>query len=127
MVQLKILSGKQAGVQVTARHFPFVLGRGAQADLTLEEAGVWDRHLELDLNPAGDFVATAPSAGGVTLNGLPVQRAVLRHGDCLTLGSVTLQFWLSATRQASQRLRERLTWTFLALLCLGQVALVYWL
>jgi len=38
-----------------------------------------------------------------------------------------MQFGLSPTRHRSLRLREVLTWIAFALLCLGQVALIYWL
>ena len=51
MVQLRILSGKMAGVDITARHFPFRIGRSAAAELQLQEDGVWERHLELPWIP----------------------------------------------------------------------------
>ena len=62
-----------------------------------------------------------------SLNHLPVRQASLRNGDLIELGAVQLQFGLSPTRHRSLRLREVLTWIALGLLCLGQVALIYWL
>jgi len=38
-----------------------------------------------------------------------------------------MHFALSPTRHRSLRIREALTWIALAALCLGQIALIYWL
>jgi len=63
----------------------------------------------------------------VAVNGQRVQEAVLRNGDLIEAGSVKMRFGLSPAPQHSLRLREGLTWFALAVLCLGQVALIYWL
>ena len=47
--------------------------------------------------------------------------------DDIGIGSLTLRFWLSETRQRGLRFREVLTWTGVAVVSLGQVALIYWL
>lgn len=127
MIQLNILSGKQAGTQTVARHFPFHIGRASGNELQLEDDGVWDQHLALEFQPQSGFnLATAPDAL-VTVNGTPVQNTTLRNGDTITLGSVKLQFWLAAGTQGSLRVREGFVWTLLALVTLGQFALLYWL
>ena len=127
MVQLIVLTGKRAGTQAVARRFPFAVGRAAQAGLVLEDDGVWDRHLEIDLrSPDGALLKASPEALTI-VNGESVREAVLHNGDILELGSVKLRFGLSPTRQRSLRLREALTWIALAALCLAQVALIYWL
>jgi pSer/pThr/pTyr-binding forkhead associated (FHA) protein len=127
MIQLNILSGKKAGTQSVARHFPFHVGRAAGNELQLEDDGVWDRHLTLEFHPQSGFsLNTAPQALA-TVNGEPVQAVVLRNGDAITVGSVKIQFWLAPARQGSLRLREDFVWTLLALVTLGQFALLYWL
>lgn len=127
MVQLRVLSGKKAGTTWVARHFPVRIGRSAAADLQLEDSGVWDQHLQLEFDPAeGIKLLTQPNAQ-VTVNGQPVQQIVLRNGDAIHLGSSRLQFELSETRQSGLRFREALTWTCIAVICLGQVGLIYWL
>ena len=73
MVQLRILSGKMAGVDITARHFPFCIGRSAAADLQLPEDGVWERHLELSLDPATGYVLTASPDALAAINGQPIR------------------------------------------------------
>jgi pSer/pThr/pTyr-binding forkhead associated (FHA) protein len=127
MVQLKILSGKQAGTAWIARRFPVRIGRSPDADLRSEESGVWDQHLQLDFKPAAGLVLTAQPEALATVNGQSVQQAVLRNGDAIQIGSLKLQFWLSETRQRGLRFREGLTWASLALISLGQVAIIYWL
>jgi hypothetical protein len=127
MIQLKILSGKKAGVVWDARHFPVRIGRSAAADLQLEEHGVWDEHLRIGLNPAAGFVLETQPEALVTANGQPVQRAVLRNGDTLEIGSVKMQFWLKEARQRGLNLQEGLVWAVIALVTASQVALLYWL
>ena len=127
MVQLQILSGKQAGTRWVARRFPVQLGREAACDLRLEEPGVWDQHCKLGLDPAQGFIIAAQPDALLTVNQQPVQSAQLRNGDSITLGSVRLLFWLAEPRQHSLLLREAAVWMLILLLCLAQVGLVYWL
>ena len=56
MLQLKILSGKTAGTEWVARRFPVRIGRASNSDLRLEDDGVWEEHLYLELDPAAGFV-----------------------------------------------------------------------
>jgi pSer/pThr/pTyr-binding forkhead associated (FHA) protein len=125
MVQLKILSGKRAGTAWTARRFPIRIGRSPEADLQVEEAGVWDQHLQLDFKPSTGLVLTTQANALASVNSQPVQQAVLRNGDAIQIGSLRLQFWLSETQQVGLRFRETCTWAAIALISLGQVALIY--
>jgi pSer/pThr/pTyr-binding forkhead associated (FHA) protein len=127
MVQFNILSGKKAGAQSAARHFPFRIGRASANDLQLDDNGIWDQHLTLEFDRQKGFtLAVAPDALA-TINGGPVQTAILRNGDVITLGSARLQFWLTAARQRDLRLREAFVWTLLAAVTAAQFALIYWL
>ena len=127
MLQLRVVNGEKAGTQWVARRFPVRIGRARDADLRLEEAGIWDWHLEISLQSAQGFTLAVQEGAVASLNHLPVRQASLRNGDLIELGAVQLQFGLSPTRHRSLRLREVLTWIALGLLCLGQVALIYWL
>ena len=126
MVQFKILSGTKAGSLWDARRFPFRIGRAANADLQIEEPGVWDDHLDVSLGADG-FAVTTQANALASINGHPIQNALLRNGDLIELGSVKLQFWLSAAPQRGQRAREAFVWSMISLVCLAQIALVYWL
>jgi hypothetical protein len=127
MVQLRILSGNKAGHIFVARHFPVRIGRAANSDLQLEEPGVWEQHVVLQLAPSEGFLIIPQGEALVRINEQPVQLAVLCNGDTIELGGARLQFWLGETSQQGIRLRETLTWLGLGAICLGQVALIYWL
>jgi pSer/pThr/pTyr-binding forkhead associated (FHA) protein len=127
MVQFKILSGKKAGSSWETRRFPVRIGRSAGCDLQVEEAGVWDDHLKIALEPGEGFIVETHTDAFASINGQPIQRAALRNGDTLEMGSVKLQFWLSEARQRGQTFRETFVWSVISLVCLAQIALVYWL
>jgi predicted component of type VI protein secretion system len=125
MVRFKIVSGKMAGTEKVARHFPFQIGRAASADLRLEDDGVWDRHLELTFVSAEGFVLTAHPDAIAAIDGQRFQRAVLRNGDAIEIGALKIRFWLSDTRQAGLRFWESLTWIACALVLAAELALIY--
>jgi len=127
MVQLQLLSGRQAGTPWVARRFPVRIGRSPASDLQLEEPGVWEDHLELTLDPVQGVMLTPQPGALVTVNREAVQAARLRNGDSIEVGSVRLQFWLAETRQRGLRMREWFVWCIVAAISLGEVALVYWL
>ncbi len=126
MVQLKVLSGKMAGASFGARRFPVRVGRSAKADLRLEDEGVWDRHLRLEFNRREGVVLHAEANALAAVNGQPLEAVPLRNGDVIQLGSATLQFWLAEARQTALGIREAMTWLGIAAVCLGQIALIYW-
>jgi pSer/pThr/pTyr-binding forkhead associated (FHA) protein len=127
MVELEILTGKKAGAHWVSRRFPVRIGRAASSDLQLEEDGVWDEHLRIDLVPAEGFLLETQSDAIASVNGQPVERVILRNGDLIGLGSLKLQFWLGEARQRGLRVREWFVWIGIGAVCLGQVALIYWL
>ena len=125
MVQLEILSGKKAGTTWIARRFPIHINRSPTADLRLEEAGMWDRHLTLSFAPAaGIELDVAPNAIA-SVNGQPVQHTILHNGDCVEAGSAKIKFWLSETHQAGLRMREWLAWGVVVAVTASQIALIY--
>jgi pSer/pThr/pTyr-binding forkhead associated (FHA) protein len=127
MIQLDILSGKKAGAQTVARHFPFHIGRAPQNDLQLEDDGVWDQHLVLEFQKQEGFKLATSANAIATVNGESVQNKILRNGDTITLGSAKLQFWLAAAQQRGLRSGENSVWALLVLVTLGQFILIYWL
>jgi pSer/pThr/pTyr-binding forkhead associated (FHA) protein len=127
MVRLCIVSGKNAGTAMVAGRFPYRIGRSPRADLCIEDAGVWDQHLELDLNSRGGFLLSLQGNALATINGEPFRQVCLKNGDLIEIGSLKMQFTLSETTQRAFRLREALTWTGLAVLFAIQIGLIYWL
>jgi pSer/pThr/pTyr-binding forkhead associated (FHA) protein len=127
MIQLNILSGRQAGAQSVARRFPFRIGRAAGNELQLEDDGVWDQHLTLAFQKQEGFKLATSANTIATVNGDPVQIAILRNGDTITVGSVKIQFWLAAAKQGSLLIREFFVWALIAAVTATELALVYWL
>ena len=126
MIQLHILSGKQAGSDIVVRRFPFVIGRGT-AHLPLDDGGVWERHLQIDFERGTGFTFTTHAEASVVVNGGPAAGGLLRNGDLIELGSASLRVWLTRTEQRSLRWRESLTWTAMLFVLAGQGALIWWL
>jgi pSer/pThr/pTyr-binding forkhead associated (FHA) protein len=125
MIELHILTGKKAGNQPVVRRFPFRIGRARGNDLQLTDDGTWDQHLTLEFHRREGFkLAVAPNALAM-VNNQPVQTALLRNGDVITLGSAKLQVWLTAARQRGLWLRERFVWALLVAVVLGEFILIY--
>lgn len=125
MVQLRVINGRQAGVETLARQFPFQIGRAAAAQLRLDDPGVWDAHCQILLDPAQGFsLQTAPEAPA-RLNGEQTRSAPLRNGDLIELGSVGVRFWIAPARPRDYRLREAAVWLGLAALVATELFLMY--
>jgi hypothetical protein len=73
------------------------------------------------------FTLTTASNALASVNSRPVQTAMLRNGDLITLGSVQLQFWLGAARQCGLRAGEFFVWTLVVAVTFAQFTLIYWL
>ena len=71
MVQLQFLSGQKAGAQFTASRLPLQFGRAAEADLSLEEPGVWPRHFQI-ARQGRDLVCQAEAGALLSVNGVQV-------------------------------------------------------
>ena len=127
MLQLQILSGKQAGFLWDARRFPVRIGRAAGSDLQIEEDGVWDEHLQVELKTGDGFVITAHPGALVSVNQSPVETIRLRNGDIITAGSARIAFRLSQTKQRGLKLREAFIWLTIAGITVAQLVLIGWL
>ena len=127
MIQLHILSGEKAGRDIVVRRFPFLIGRAADSGLPLDEAGVWDRHLQIEFQPGAGFTYIAQTGAHALVNGERAETGLLRNGDLIELGSAQLRFWLARSEQKSLVPREALTWAALAALFITQLALINWL
>lgn len=127
MVQLRFLNGKRSGSVQVLRSYPCSIGRNPSSDVLTEEAGVWDRHCEIDLELNRGFTLKTEPKAITSVNGEPVQQAVLKNGDRIDIGALKIQFWLNPSLAKSFRIRELLTWVAFVFFSLGQVALFYWL
>ncbi|MBI5095803.1 MAG: GAF domain-containing protein [Candidatus Hydrogenedentes bacterium] len=67
-----------------------VIGRGADANLTLPDSTVSRRHAVVRLDKDTLHIEDCGSTNGIFINGQKVERSVMREGDFLTLGAYTL-------------------------------------
>jgi hypothetical protein len=125
VIALHILSGNKADSEIVVRHFPFVIGRGDGAQLALDEAGVWEQHMQIDFQSGAGFSFRARSDAPALVNGERAEGGMLRNGDLIELGSAQLRFWLARTEQKSLRWREALTWCALLALFAAQATLIF--
>ena len=88
---------------------------------------MWERHLELKLDPSHRFVLNVLPNALAAVNGQSFQSGTLRNGDVIEIGSAQIQFWLSESLQKALALREGLVWMTLALISAAQIGLIYWL
>lgn len=90
---------------------PVIIGRDETVDLPLEDVSVSRRHARLEPGPAGEFVVVdLGSTNGTAVNGRPVERSVLKPGDHLEVGAVSLRLDLLAQDEVEhlRRVRSRL-------------------
>ena len=127
MIRINILSGARVGEQCRIGNFPFFIGRSAEAQIRIDDSGVWEKHLEVGLDPSLSFLLRVFPEALVALNGHQVTEEKLRNGDLIVLGSACLQFWLDESEQRGLRLREALTWAAIAVVSAAQCGLIYWL
>jgi pSer/pThr/pTyr-binding forkhead associated (FHA) protein len=117
MILLHALNGSAAGRRFEANKFPITVGRGADCTVVLNDAGVFDRHFEIQFSSEGYKLQASPPAV-VTVNGASAETALLRNGDIINAGYPKIQFWLGAMKQRGLAMREVFTWS----LVLGVIA-----
>src|ERR1043166_2303771 len=116
-----------AGHEVVGRRLPFRIGRSAGSGLRLEDPGVWDQQVVINLVEGSQLQIEAQTGAVASVNGEGFDKRALRNGDLIQIGAVQLRFGFCATRQRSVWGRELLVWAGLAAVSLGEVALIYWL
>ena len=67
-----------------------VVGRGAEADLRINDPGVSRRHLELAVSPDGVEAVDLGSTNGIIVDGSKVSRVRLRDGAVVRIGNTEM-------------------------------------
>jgi hypothetical protein len=80
------------------------IGRYSNNDIILDHPTVSAYHAEITLRPDGRHeLVDRESRNGTRINGNPIRSAVLRDGDQITLGAITLHYLIrSSTERAIQ-------------------------
>ena len=128
MVQLNILSGEYQQQFVKSNTFPIRIGRGENCQLQLVDTGIWENHLELNLNEKHHFTIRTASDATAMVNGKPLKGVqLLRNGDLIEIGLVKIQFWLGTVQQKNLGIREAAVWALLLAVTMAEIYLLFWL
>ncbi|MGN6701111.1 MAG: FHA domain-containing protein, partial [Thermomicrobiales bacterium] len=89
---LRLLNGPGKNQVFTRRAAVTTIGRGLDNDLVLESTDVSSHHARFEYAGGAWQVVDLGSTNGTKVNGQPVERAALRDGDRVDVGSLHLQF-----------------------------------
>lgn len=70
-----------------------VIGRGSEADIIVDDAGVSRRHLEIRVTEGGVIATDMGSTNGSFVEGHRIEAATLVDGNTLTIGRTRILFW----------------------------------
>lgn len=101
--RLTVLTGKDKGTGQDLIFTEVIVGRSDRSDLILRDEAVSREHFAIRY-AAGHFeVVDLGSEGGTLVNGRPVRRALLKHGDEIEAGDTILRFLLSEGPSPTER------------------------
>ena len=81
--------------RVSVHKFPFVIGRGEEADLVLGDAGVSRKHAAIEEQEGKVLIRDLDSLNGIFVNDHFTSEFSLQDGDRITIGSYILQVVLA--------------------------------
>ena len=85
-----VKSGFYEGLEVCMDRDWLVVGRGRSADLMLAEPTISRSHAAIGFDAEGFFVQDLGSTNGTMVNGSKAERTLLKDGDILQMGKLTL-------------------------------------
>ena len=92
-------AARTPGVEIAGKSHPLVktrtvIGRGSDADITVDDSGTSRQHVEILWDGAHAQVRDLGSTNGSQLNGSPVSQAPLENGSVVTIGRTRILFRL---------------------------------
>lgn len=84
-------------LDIGGRHYPLsrartVIGRGSEADITVDDTGISRRHVMITWDGNRAQVEDLGSTNGSKLNGEPVKKAILEPGSVIAIGRTRIVF-----------------------------------
>ncbi|MBG88640.1 MAG: hypothetical protein CMO80_17305 [Verrucomicrobiales bacterium] len=126
MVQLELTAGKKKEI-FPVNSFPCNIGRGSKNNVRLKSRGVWDEHASLVFQQEHGFSIITQSHGSLIVNGDSCDRARLKNGDTIELGSARLRFWLAPIQAPSSENTDLLFWSVIAMTIATMLGLMLFL
>ncbi len=108
LASLIVMSGGAIGRMFPVDRAKIVIGRGAEADIKIEDEGISRRHAEISRSDDGEIeIADLGSRNGTFVNMKRIEKHPLEDGDKIQLGAVTiLKFGLQS--KLEERFAQRL-------------------
>jgi pSer/pThr/pTyr-binding forkhead associated (FHA) protein len=69
-----------------------VIGRGSEADITVDDTGISRKHVEVIWDGSRAQVRDLGSTNGSQLNGQPLKKAILEPNSVITIGRTSIVF-----------------------------------
>ena len=92
MEKLVVLLKKEIVGEMVLDKGELVLGRESSCDFQLSDASVSRRHIKLTRIMADYMVEDLDSTNGITLNGKPAHKQMLKSGDIIKVGKFLLRY-----------------------------------
>jgi pSer/pThr/pTyr-binding forkhead associated (FHA) protein len=109
---------------VTIRQFPFTIGRSPAADFVLNAAGVWEKHLTIELDYRERRFRFKAEPGAIVFrNRERIDDGWLKNGDTFQIGGSELSVTLSANRQKSLSMAEFGCWILWSMVLIVEASL----
>ncbi len=124
MFCLTVVEGVEKGRRFDIASFPFVIGKNANAELTLTDAGVWPDHIALELPEGKGPQVSRLGEGTLSLNSEPTESAPLRNGDLMSIGATLLRFGVAPPERKSLLVHNMASWIAVGLIVLLELALI---
>lgn len=124
MVEIRVVSGKNAGRKANPSQFPFSIGRSSKTGLCLSDPGIWDHHASVLQAEDGAFFLKPGPGAVVNIDGQTPQEHRLRNGDVFACGAAQLQFWIAPAPARSLTPVELSLWGLVASVVTAEVALL---
>src|SRR5688572_30997488 len=91
MAHLVFIDGKYMGTTLPLSSVN-TIGRASDSDFQFLEPGILERHAVIRYNEGQYRILRMDPGAGVTVNNTDVTEEVLRHGDMISLGHLTVLF-----------------------------------
>lgn len=98
--RLIVVAGTYLGHQIELGEVPIIVGRAAEATLSLPHPSISRSHCRIWREGERFFIEDLGSTNKTFLNGQPVMRAELHDGDQIGIGNHSLKFFGSASPEA---------------------------
>lgn len=94
MLAIRILNGPQAGQIYRLKEGKNKFGRGTLVDFQLQSTGISKEHFEITVSNNQIFINDLASSNGTFLNGVRINKSILRTGDKISAYDILLDIML---------------------------------